>query len=161
MLIQHCWSLEKIAGFAVYLTDPAAGSMASVGLWKKECRLKPVKGQELWWRSDEGNKDAKKIHGSCWPGMLVNGLLYRTCSLQRIAGILSASPSTADKMLCSYSLIKRSCRGSMKLFAAPRGTRHLYVQLLREVEGAFRNGVGFVYTGTKAFVCKCTFLLLA
>lgn len=48
----------------------------------------------------------------------------------------------------------------MKLFAAPRGTRHLYVQLLREVEGAFRNGVGFVYTGTKAFVCKCTFLLL-
>lgn len=42
-----------------------------------------------------------------------------------------------------------------------RGTRHLYVQLLREVEGAFRNGVGFVYTGTKAFVCKCTFLRLA
>ena len=49
----------------------------------------------------------------------------------------------------------------MKLFAAPGGTRHLYVQLLREVEGAFRNGVGFVYTGTEAFVCKWTFMLLA
>lgn len=48
----------------------------------------------------------------------------------------------------------------MKLLAASRGTRNLYVQLLREVEGAFRNGVGFVYTGTKAFICKWTFLLL-
>lgn len=104
---------------------------------------------------------------SCWLGLLVNGLLYRTCYSPRDCRDPFCKPqatswhSTADKMLFSYSLIKRSCRGSMKLFAAPRGTRHLYVQLLREVEGAFRNGVGFVYTGTKAFICKCTFLLLA
>lgn len=31
-----------------YLTGPAAGSVASAGLWKKECRLKLVKGLELW-----------------------------------------------------------------------------------------------------------------
>lgn len=61
--IQHCWSLEKISGFEMYLTNPATGSMASAGLWKKECRLKSVKRLELWWGRDEGNKDAKKIHG--------------------------------------------------------------------------------------------------
>lgn len=47
----------------MYITNPATGFMASVGLWKKDCRLKPVKGLELWWGRDEGNRDAKNIHG--------------------------------------------------------------------------------------------------
>lgn len=63
VLTQHRCSLEKISGFVMYLTNPAPGSMASVGLWKKDCRLKPVKGLELWWGRDEGNKNAKNIHG--------------------------------------------------------------------------------------------------
>lgn len=77
--------LELRKGFAVYLTNPATGSMASVGLWKKECRLKPVKGLELWWGRDEGNKDAKKFHGfeqllarDAWEWLaLQNLLLFR------------------------------------------------------------------------------------
>jgi len=47
VLAQHCWSLAEISAFAVYLTNPAAGSVAAVGLWGKGCRLKQVKGLEL------------------------------------------------------------------------------------------------------------------
>lgn len=102
VLIQHCWSLEKSSGFAVYLTDPVTGSMASVSLWKKACRLKPVKGLKLWWRRDEGNKDAKKIHGfeqllardACEWLALPNWLLGG------IAGALSASPKALLVLSC-------------------------------------------------------------